>query len=203
MADSLAFLCATQYPVVLCGDFNIHMDDADDSVVNRFHQLLDSFDCMQHVAQPTHTAGHILDLVIARSGDKVSDVRVGEMVSDHRLITFKLDVKWMMFDSESVSCRQWKKLSLYAFEADLRMSRLTSPSEQFTDLSADELTEIYNSEMSELLDKHCPSIKRRRKRGLLTPWFDADCRASHHMTKTMTPLLSILIVHGWPEYGKR
>ena len=104
------------------------MDDADDSVVNRFHQLLDSFDCMQHVAQPTHTAGHILDLVIARSGDKVSDVKVGDMVSDHRLITFKLDVKRMLFDSESVSCRQWKKLSLYAFEADLRMSRLTNPS---------------------------------------------------------------------------
>ena len=108
----------------------------------------------------------------------MSDVKVGDMVSDHRLITFKLDVKRMLFDSESVSCRQWKKLSLSAFEADLRMSRLTNPSEQFTDLSADEFTEIYNSEMSELLDKHCPTIKRRRKRGLLTPWFVADCRAN-------------------------
>ena len=87
----------------------------------------------------------------------MSDV-IEDMVSDHRLITFKLDVKRMMFDRESTSCRQWKKLSLSAFEADLRMSRLTNPSEQVTDLSADELTEIYNSKMSELLDKHCPSI---------------------------------------------
>jgi hypothetical protein len=39
------------------------------------------------------------------------------MVSDHRLITFKLDGKRMMLDSESVSCQQWKKLSLCAFKA--------------------------------------------------------------------------------------
>jgi hypothetical protein len=69
------------------------MDDPDDSVANRFHQLPESFDCIQHAAQPTHTAGHILDLVIARSGDMVLDTKVGEMVSDHRLITFKLSVK--------------------------------------------------------------------------------------------------------------
>ena len=84
-----------------------------DSVANWFHQLLDSFDCIQHIAQPTHTAGYILDRVIARNGDTVSDVRdyiVGEMVSDHCLITFKLDVKRTTLDTESMSCRQWKKL---------------------------------------------------------------------------------------------
>jgi hypothetical protein len=100
------------------------------------------------------------------------------MVIDHRLITFKLDVKQMTFDSESMSCRQWKKLSSSAFEADLRMSRLTNLPEQFTDLSADELNDIYNSEMSELLDKHCPTTKP-----ILTPWFDADCRASHRRSR--------------------
>jgi hypothetical protein len=94
-----------RYPVVLCGDFNIHMDDPDDSVANRFHELLESFDCIKHIAQPIHTAGHILDFVSAHTN-------VGEMVSDHGLITFKLDFKRMTFDSESVSFRQWKMLSL-------------------------------------------------------------------------------------------
>jgi hypothetical protein len=79
------------------------------------------------------------------------------MVSDHRLITFKVDVKRMTFD-ESLSYQQWK-LSMSAFEADLRMSRLMNLPEQFTDLSANELTDIYNSEMSELLDKHCTTTK--------------------------------------------
>jgi hypothetical protein len=77
-------LSLLRYRVVLCGDFNIHMDDPDDSVANRFHQLLESFDCIQHVAKPIHTAGHILDLVIARSGSMVWDTVVGEMVYDHR-----------------------------------------------------------------------------------------------------------------------
>ena len=86
------------------------------------------------------------------------------MVYDHRLITFKFDVKRVTFDSESVSCRQRMTLSLSAFEADLRMSRLTS-------LLTSQLMNLltYNSEKSELLDKHCPTTKRRRRRGLLTP----------------------------------
>jgi endonuclease/exonuclease/phosphatase family metal-dependent hydrolase len=70
-------LLMLRYPVVLCGDFNIQTDDPDDSVANRFHHLLESFDCIQHVAQPTHTAGHIFDLIIARSGDMMLDTKIG------------------------------------------------------------------------------------------------------------------------------
>ena len=91
--------------------------------------MLESFDCTQHVSSPTHTAGHVLDLVITRQGDRVSDVKVvGSLVSDHRLITFKLDVKRPCLESELVPCRQWKKLFLPDFEADLCASRVT-PSE--------------------------------------------------------------------------
>jgi hypothetical protein len=59
-----------KYPVVLCEDFNMHMDDPDDLVANQFHQLFELFDCIQHVTQPIHTAGHTLDFTVARMGDK-------------------------------------------------------------------------------------------------------------------------------------
>ena len=50
-------------PVVVCGDLNIHVDQTDDVHAVRLVQLLKSFDCVQHVAEPTHVAGHTLDLV--------------------------------------------------------------------------------------------------------------------------------------------
>ena len=39
-----------------------------------------------YVTEPTHNAGHTLDLVITRNDTEISDLRVGAMVSDHALI---------------------------------------------------------------------------------------------------------------------
>ena len=39
----------------------------------------------QHVAEPTHSAGHTLDLVITKSDTSISALRVGDMISDHAL----------------------------------------------------------------------------------------------------------------------
>jgi len=49
-------------PVIVCGDFNVHVDHPDDFYAVQLAQLLLTFDCIQHVAEPTHTAGHTLDL---------------------------------------------------------------------------------------------------------------------------------------------
>ena len=147
------------------------------------HQLLESFDCVQHVQDATHTAGHTLDLVITRRGENLSDLSVGELVSDHYLITFRLDINRPHLNSEVLSCRPWKKLSFATFEADLVTTRLISLPEQSTDLTADELANLYNDEMSQLLDRHCPVVKRQAKRGLMTPWFDFECRTSRRHTR--------------------
>jgi len=54
-------------PIVVCGDFNVHVDQPEDVNAVRLEQLLQSFDCRQHVTEPTHVNGHTLDLVITRT----------------------------------------------------------------------------------------------------------------------------------------
>lgn len=49
--------------VIIVGDFNIHVDDSTNSTTKEFLSIMDSFNFVQHVAGPTHTAGHTLDLV--------------------------------------------------------------------------------------------------------------------------------------------
>jgi len=104
------------------------------------------------VSTATHKAGHILDLVITPRGDNVSDVKVGDLMSDHRMITYKLDVKRPCLISDWVSCRQWKKLSLPEFANDLCASQLVNNLDELADLSVDKLTDLYNRQMSELFD---------------------------------------------------
>jgi len=62
--------------IVVCGDFNIHVDDLGNTYGTRLLQLLESFDCVQHVNLPTHTAGHILDLVITRTETQLHSLKV-------------------------------------------------------------------------------------------------------------------------------
>ena len=51
-------------PVVVGGDFNVHIQDADDPDTRRLRDLLTLFDMLQHVTGPTHRSGGTLDLVI-------------------------------------------------------------------------------------------------------------------------------------------
>jgi len=59
-------LMTLRCPVVICDDFNIHVDQLDDVYAVRFVQLLKLFNCIQHVSESTDVAGHILDLVSSR-----------------------------------------------------------------------------------------------------------------------------------------
>ncbi len=62
LSELLTLACSTSLPVLLLGDFNIHVD----VVCPITTQLLSVFDCFnlsQHVHFPTHSCGHSLDLI--------------------------------------------------------------------------------------------------------------------------------------------
>jgi exonuclease III len=54
-------------PVVVGGDFNVHVEDPSDPDAVRLSDLLSSFDMIQHVTGPTHRLGGTLDLVVTSS----------------------------------------------------------------------------------------------------------------------------------------
>ena len=49
--------------IVILGYFNIHID-VNNSTSSKFNDIIRAFDLVQHVMEPTHESGHILDLVI-------------------------------------------------------------------------------------------------------------------------------------------
>ena len=64
-------------PCIICADLNIHIDDDNDVHAKKLGELLQTFDWVQHVREPTHTAGHILDVVIMRCDTEVQQLSVG------------------------------------------------------------------------------------------------------------------------------
>ncbi|ESO04342.1 hypothetical protein HELRODRAFT_172705 [Helobdella robusta] len=82
-------LIVNNVPLLIAGDFNIHLEDADDLNAKRMEDFFATFDMIRFVHGPTHVKNGTLDFVAATSSYEITDVTVrtpGEF-SDHALIT--------------------------------------------------------------------------------------------------------------------
>jgi len=83
------------------------------------------------------------------------------------------------------------------FATDLTMSRLCRDLDKLEDMSIDDFVQLYDQQMTELLDKHCPWVEsvvkvNRRCRGLTpsagshndTPELPKEASDVHFLTKT-------------------
>jgi len=84
----LELLVTYSCPVVVGSNFNIHVEDSDDSDARRLHELLTTFDMCQHVNSPTHRCGGTLDLLMTFSDRPPRQVSVDPagILSDHSLV---------------------------------------------------------------------------------------------------------------------
>ena len=86
---------------------------------NRIHLV-------QVVQSPTHTSGHLLDVVVVRFDTMVTSVNVPPPVlSDHSMIDMALGLRCCyQYDSSFYTCRSWRSFSYDDFERDLLQSDL-------------------------------------------------------------------------------
>ena len=66
-SDLLERLAVYSTPLMILGDFNIHMDDVTDTSASKLSDILVNHSLQQHVKSPTHSDGHTLDLFITRN----------------------------------------------------------------------------------------------------------------------------------------
>ena len=80
--------CLAGDPILLTGDFNIHVDISTDPFTKKFNEILYAFSLKQHIAAATHDKGHTLDLILSRSNDETSidSTYVGDFLSDHKAV---------------------------------------------------------------------------------------------------------------------
>ena len=113
-------------PLLITGDFNIHVNSKSDNDVLKFLDLLQSMGLRQHVEFPTHVSGNTLDLVITREVDSLfgSKPQPDHCFSDHIAILFELTTSKPTPSKEYISYRPIKSVDISKFTADLAVSDL-------------------------------------------------------------------------------
>ena len=164
----------TSEPLIILGDFNIHVCPATTPEAVEFLDLLTSMGLKQHVTQPTHEAGNTLDLVITREHDTVirGSPKIGRYLSDHATVFCQLNVSKPRACAKKVSYRKLKSIDIATLRKDLQQSDLCT--RQFSDL--DQLSSCYNSTLSSLLDKHAPLQSRTIVNRKRVPWFNNEIK---------------------------
>jgi len=54
-----------------------------------------------------------------------------------------------------------------------------------SDMSANDLSQIYRDVMTDLLDHHCPTVTVQRRAKPSTPWFDSECRDTRRKSRAV------------------
>jgi hypothetical protein len=105
-------------PLIITGDFNIHVNSKTDGDSLKFVDLLLSMGLQQHVEFSTHVSGNILDLVITREVDSIlgSPPRPDHLFSYHMAISFGLN--------SSKQLPSLKSINITSFMKDLGESKL-------------------------------------------------------------------------------
>ncbi len=91
--DFLSDLLVNVDKALIVGDFNIHVDNTNDSLGLAFTDLINSFGVKQNVTGPTHRFNHTLDLIISHGID-LTDIDIipqSDDVTEHFLVSCMLD----------------------------------------------------------------------------------------------------------------
>lgn len=185
---SLLEIVATyRHQVIVAGDFNIHVNDANDQNAVRLAELLASLDLHQVVSQPTHKRGNTLDLVVTRPDARPSCCTVDppDVISDHSLVVCQFPSIPFAARLEEYTYRPWKRIDRDAFNRSLMSSPLCASEDELRRLSAAELFDIYDGTLRRIADHHAPASTIVRRPRRLSPWFDGDCRRSRRVTRRL------------------
>ena len=162
--------------LLICGDFNIHVDNLHNADARTLYDLLESAGLQQVISEPTHTRGHTLDLLIVReSDDSIKDVAIlPTMPSDHAAITFTVALPRPPVAKKQIRIRSLRDIDYEKFNDDIISSfeRVTN----IADLNLDGKVELYNATLLETLDWHSPTSLRCIQLRPYAPWYDESLK---------------------------
>ena len=168
-------------PLLITGDFNIHIDVPDDANTIKFLDLLESMALTQHLNTTTHRLGHPLDLIITRESEcLVLNTPIADCyLSDHSTVLYNLALQKPQLTVKEVSFRRTKAINIDAFREELRSSQLC----QNPPSTLPDLVSSYKSTLSRLIDKHAPLRKKTITMRPCVPWFNDERKAAKQLRR--------------------
>ena len=170
----LTYLTTLSSPIIITGDIIIRLDRPDDPTSKKLIDVLATFGLSQRVGLPTHDLDGILDVVITRSdlpAPSVSVIDVG--LSDYRCV-YDIFTK-----------RSWRGFDIEEFRLALVKSSLCDVTFITAQTDVEEMTRMYNSAITNILDRSASSSEVTRRKRKSDSWYDEDCRHQHRLTREL------------------
>lgn len=172
-SDFLTQLCSISPTILLLGDFNIHIDNAECKSATEFLELLQCFNFIQHIDFPTHNRGHILDLVCSTGLTIPHLSSLNLNISDHLAITMDIDIPIPFPKAKrNISFRNLKTIYPATLTASLASTMSSSPSPLSDNPSV--LVNYYNNTLSSCLDQLAPITTRIVSFKHSAPWYPSE-----------------------------
>ena len=175
-SELLAYYNNKKNEVIFTGDFNFHVNNLNNTNAKKFMCILDTFNLIQHIHEPTHKHGNTLDLIITRKTSKAYGFRVSSQLSDHNNILFNLDLKKPEPIRKIVTNRQIRRINKELFKQDITRKLVFTESESLSPEYLNNLVGVFNSSAS-VLDIHAPLTTREVTVRDRTPWTSDDIRS--------------------------
>ena len=154
-------------PLVLLGDFNIHLDKPQAA---DFNTLLASFDLKRVSTTATHKSGNQLDLIYTRCCSVDNTLVTPLHTSDHFLITANLT---LTPEAAHAPTRVTFRRNLRSLSPS-RLSSVVASSlpslSQFSALDTNSATDTFCSTLTSCLDNFCPLSSRPARTTPSAPW---------------------------------
>ena len=160
--------------LLICGDFNIHVNASNEDDAIKLKDLLESMSLVQYVTEPTHEHGNTLDLIITRSSDGIiaAPPHVGTLFSDHAVVICHLTAERPKSTAKQIIYRKLKSIDMNRFINDIGTSLLClNPPEDL-----DALVNCYNSTLSSVLNQQAPIQSRSIPIRSRAHWFNDDIK---------------------------
>ena len=182
-------LSASLQPAVIIGDLNFHLDKPCNPDTIKFNSLLEGHGLTQHVRQPTHKRGHLLDVVITYDIDTmladspaVFDPSLcshqGGSAGDHLAVSFSVNMAKPDRSRQTVSFRKLKDICVEDFIKDI--TECEALQDISIDKSLDELVSAYNNNITALIDKHAPLCTKEITLRPHAAWYTDELREAKH-----------------------
>jgi exonuclease III len=141
-------------PIMLTGDFNIHVNKSCDTSASRFLELIECCGFVQHVQFATHTSGNTLDLVLTRSNNDIQLTvpHQGYYISDHCFVHWFAKAPRPDVTKKTIKFRPLKNINWDSFTSDNEQTANTFSS--VSDIST--YAKLYNDTLSTILNTHAP-----------------------------------------------
>ncbi len=167
--------------VIFCGDYNFHVNDPGDTKSNKFREILETFDLIQHVKESTHRDGNTLDLIITKRESSILSHSVDLMLSDHCNILMDVDMRKPPPIKKEVTYRKTRSIDKDRFKTDIKLAM-----ENITiNDNLQDMVTLYNDKLIEVFDKHAPEQTKVITVRKHTPWTTEEIKPEKQLLRKL------------------